>query len=185
MNIAQVRQYALSLPQVTEQPHHHFSSFRVGGKIFVTVPPDGLAIHVFVNEQQRETALALHPAFAEKLLWGGKVVGLRVTLPKAKPAVVRQWVLLAWQLKAPAAIGKTTSTGPGKLTAFDWHSDPITPATPVDSAYKNTQNVRRFLMTQCGAAFKFDREFMQWIKNGESKSMRDVALEWTRRRVAS
>ena len=184
MNIAQVRQYALALPEVTEEPHHHFSSFRVRGRIFVTVPPDGLAIHVFVNEQQRETALALHPAFTEKLLWGGKVVGLRVTLEKAKPAVVRQWVLFAWQLKAPAPAVKGARSVPGRQPAFDWHSDPITPATPVDSAYKNTQNVRRFLTAECGAAFKFDRAFMQWIRNGEPKSMGDVALEWRRRRRA-
>ncbi len=156
---------------------------RQSGNLLLRAPPDGLAIHVFVNEQQRETALALHPAFVEKLLWGGKVVGLRVSLEKARPAVVRQWVLFAWQLKAPASKGKAApSSPPGKQPEFDWHSDPITPVTPVDSAYKTTQNVRRFLTAQCGAAVKFDRAFMQWTRNGEPKSMGDVALEWTRRR---
>lgn len=29
---------------------------------------------------------------------------------------------------------------------FDWHSDVITRATPVTPSYKNTQNVRRFML---------------------------------------
>ena len=64
---------------------------------------------------------------------------------------------------------------------FDWHSDAIARATPVTASYKNTQNVRRFLKSQCGEGFKFDRSFMQWIRNASEKTMGDVADEWTRR----
>jgi len=64
---------------------------------------------------------------------------------------------------------------------FNWHSHPITRATVVDANYKNTQNVRRFLTLQCGEDFKFDRDFMAWIKNGASKNMGDVADEWKKR----
>ena len=71
------------------------------------------------------------------------------------------------------------------LDPFDWHADRITRATPVTPAYRNTQNVRRFLRSQCGADFKFDRPFMQWIKNGRKKTMGDVADEWLKRRRAS
>jgi len=67
---------------------------------------------------------------------------------------------------------------------IDWHRDPITRATPVTSTYRNTQNVRRFLRTQCGNDFKFDRPFMAWIKDGKAKTMGDVADEWVRRRNA-
>ena len=38
------------------------------------------------------------------------------------------------------------------MARFDWHSDPITRATPVEPGYRNTQNVRRFLIAQCGPA---------------------------------
>jgi len=65
--------------------------------------------------------------------------------------------------------------------AFDWHSTPITRSTPVTDDYKNTQNVRRFLVEQCGAGFRFDRGFMAWVRNGEPKHMGDVADEWLRR----
>ena len=70
------------------------------------------------------------------------------------------------------------------MDKFDWHADRITRATPVTPTYRNTQNVRRFLRAQCGAQFKFDRAFMQWIKSGTKKTMGDVADEWLKRRRA-
>jgi hypothetical protein len=96
--------HALSLPEVTEEPHFHYSSFRVRGKIFVTVPPDEQHIHIFVAEQQGEPALAIHPEFLEKLTWGGKVVGLRVALAAAVPSVVKQLIGHAWKNKAPKGL---------------------------------------------------------------------------------
>ncbi|AMO99146.1 hypothetical protein CAter10_1347 [Collimonas arenae] len=66
---------------------------------------------------------------------------------------------------------------------FDWHGGVISRTTLVDSAYKNTQNVRRFLSHQCGPEFKFDRDLMAWIGNGVEKNMGDVVDEWTRRRT--
>ncbi len=101
MKIAQVRSFALSLPETTEVPHFHYASFRVNGKIFVTVPPEETHIHVFVTDDEREMALTLHPEFTEKLLWGGKVVGVRITLAKAKPNAVKHLVRQAWLRKAP------------------------------------------------------------------------------------
>lgn len=88
MKFEAVRSVALALPDTTEAPHHHFGSFRVRGRVFVTVPPDQLHIHVFVDETDRERALALHPGFTEKLLWGGKVVGVRVALADAPDEAV-------------------------------------------------------------------------------------------------
>lgn len=69
------------------------------------------------------------------------------------------------------------------MASFDWHSDPITPDTPVTKSYRNTQNVRRFLTAQCGPTFKFDRAFMQWVKEAGDKTMGDVAAEWLKRRA--
>lgn len=66
--------------------------------------------------------------------------------------------------------------------SFDWHSEPITRTTLVEKTYRNTQNVRRFLTLECGPDFKFDRDFMAWIRNGTPKTMGDVADEWLRRR---
>lgn len=68
-----------------------------------------------------------------------------------------------------------------KTNHFNWHSDNITAETPVNSTYKNTQNVRRFLTGICGPNFKFNRDFMTWIKDGKPKTMGEVAIEWQRR----
>jgi hypothetical protein len=104
MNVAQLRRYALSLPEVTEEPHFDYASFRVRGKIFVTVPPDGQFAHIFVGEEEREAALAVHAGFVEKLVWGGKVRGLRVCLARAASSVVNGLVRMAWKQKAPKAL---------------------------------------------------------------------------------
>ncbi|CAM3575980.1 hypothetical protein SB6411_05837 [Klebsiella spallanzanii] len=64
---------------------------------------------------------------------------------------------------------------------FDWHGALLTRNTVVDLHYKNTQNVRRFMMKECGDVFRFDREFMEWIRNGEPKTLGDVVNEWKRR----
>ncbi len=96
MKLAAVRKHAMTLEAVTEEPHHNFSSFRVRGKIFVTVPPDEAFIHVFVADDDREIALTLHPEFIEKLLWGGKVVGLRIALANAETAVVKALIEKAY-----------------------------------------------------------------------------------------
>jgi len=95
-----VRKYALSLGEVTEAPHHAYSSFRVRGKIFVTVPPKEETIHVFVEEADREQALALYPEWAQKLIWGGKVRGLRITLAPAAAAAVKALVGKAYDTQA-------------------------------------------------------------------------------------
>lgn len=68
------------------------------------------------------------------------------------------------------------------MTSFNWHGDTITAETPLTSTYRNTQNVRRFLEESCGPDFKFNREFMAWIKDGKPKTMGDVAQEWLRRK---
>ena len=67
---------------------------------------------------------------------------------------------------------------------FDWHGGPITRATKLDNDYRNTQNVRRFLKLECGEAFRFDRDFMAWVRGGAATTMGDVADEWLRRRSA-
>ena len=100
MTLAQIRKHALSLAGVTEEPHFDRTSFRVSGKIFVTAKPPEPYINVFVPEELREPALEMYPAFLSKLFWGGKVVGVRIELPKADPRVVRELAAGAWQSRA-------------------------------------------------------------------------------------
>jgi hypothetical protein len=104
VKLAAVRKFAMSLPEVTEEPHHDYGSFRVRGKIFVTMPPGEEIIHVFIPEQVREQALVVHSSFVEKLLWGGAVKGVRVKLAEAEAAAVRRLVREAWEYKAPKSL---------------------------------------------------------------------------------
>ena len=99
----------MSLEAVTEEPHHEYSSFRVMGKIFMTIPPEEEFIHVFVGEEDRDHALALYPGFVELLFWGGKAVGLSVALESANSTVVQALVTKAYQtrVRRNAAIGVT------------------------------------------------------------------------------
>ena len=115
MKLDQVRRYALSLPDTTEEPHFEYSSFRVRGKIFVTMPPDEKHIHVFVADEERERALAVHSMFVEKLVWGGKVRGLRVTVSKASAEVVNDLIRAAWARRAPKRLVEA-SAKPAPLT---------------------------------------------------------------------
>src|SRR5262245_48448852 len=94
----------MSLPEVTEEPHFDFGSLRVRGRIFVTMPPGDTHVHLFVSEANREEGPAMYPEFLEKLFWGGKVVGVKVTLAKAQPAVVKRYIREAWEARAPKAL---------------------------------------------------------------------------------
>ncbi len=69
------------------------------------------------------------------------------------------------------------------MSEFDWHRDKITSDTPITPTYRNTQNVRRFFQSVCGSHFKFDRDFIKWLKDGQAKSMGDAAKEWLRRQA--
>ena len=99
MRMDTVRRHALSLPDTTEAPHHDFSSFRVKGRIFVSVPPGDEFIHVFLADDDRELALAMYPGWAEKLMWGAKALGVRVTLAKADAPAVKALVRKAFDTR--------------------------------------------------------------------------------------
>lgn len=114
VKIDSVRKHAMSLEAVTEEPHHDYSSFRVRGKIFVTVPPDETRIHVFVGQEDRDQASTLYPGFVEPLLWGGKVVGLRVLLKSATASAVKSLISKAYQARVLKDAGPKRS---GKLAA--------------------------------------------------------------------
>lgn len=111
MILAQLRKFALSLPDTTEEPHFDRTSFRVRGKIFVTAKPQEPYVHVFVGDSQREPALELHADCMEKLFWGGKVVGLRIQLQRAPAQAVKDLVNAAWENRAPKVRTKRVKRG--------------------------------------------------------------------------
>jgi len=107
VKLIDARRIAMSLPEVTEQPHFEYTSFRVKGKIFATAPPGGEYLHIFVADDDRELPLLMEPGVIEKLWWGGKVRGLRVTLHSAKIPMVAGLLKKAWSRRAPKALAAT------------------------------------------------------------------------------
>jgi hypothetical protein len=100
-DLAEARRLALSLPEVTERPHFDMASFRVRGKIFVTVPPEGTRLHVFIDPLEVAGYVAQDPAAFEPLHWGDRLSGLRVNLAVAPAAILAEIIEEAWRRKAP------------------------------------------------------------------------------------
>jgi hypothetical protein len=100
VNLREVRRLALALPEATEGPHFHLSSFRVKGKIFATAAPDGSFLNVFVDDEQREIMVRVDRQTYETLKWG-KIGYLHVHLAAAKASDVKSLLRAAWERKAP------------------------------------------------------------------------------------
>jgi hypothetical protein len=115
VTVDDARRFALSLPDAAEAPHFEMSSFRVRGRIFATVPPDGEHLHVFVDEHAARAVVAMDRAAYEELWWGKRRAGVRVHLPVADAEVVRDMLEESWRRKAPATLIRILETGhPGR-----------------------------------------------------------------------
>ena len=101
MRMQMAREFALSLPEVTEAPHFDKSSFRVGKKIFATVPQAGTHLHILIDAEQAQAMVAAYPEALEELWWGKQIAGVRVELAKAPEEVVVTLLEEAWCRRAP------------------------------------------------------------------------------------
>ena len=75
--MADVRSWALSLPESSELAHDELGSFRVRGKIFATVP-DEQCVRIMVEEHEILAAAASHPDACQP-----EGVALNATVPAA------------------------------------------------------------------------------------------------------
>jgi hypothetical protein len=100
MKASEARRLALAFPDAHEAPHFEYDSFRVKGRIFATLLPDGTRLNVFVDEAMREQALILHAECVTPLHWGAKVVGLSLNVANASNDVAFKLLENAWKRKA-------------------------------------------------------------------------------------
>jgi hypothetical protein len=100
MDIEAAREIALGLPESVEQEHFGNPSFRVRGRIFATVPDDS-HLNVTIDPFDVDAVVRSEPESCAELLWGKEVRGVRVSLPKAAPAMVEELLRAAWKRKAP------------------------------------------------------------------------------------
>jgi hypothetical protein len=92
------RRLALALPGAVEQDHHGRPSFRVSRRIFATLW-DAEHMNVMLDEPGILTATQAHPEMYQEVWWGKRLAAVRVTLPAAAEAGLRELLEDAWESK--------------------------------------------------------------------------------------
>ena len=72
---------------------------------------------------------------------------------------------------------------PRSTSTFDWHKASLDDDTMLTDNYKNTQNVRRYFEARLGEGFKFNIEFMAWLKENTGLSLGDACTEYRAMKV--
>ena len=93
-----VRQLALALPEAVEQDHHGFPSFRIGGRIFATLPKPDL-LRVMLDEHGIRSAAANHPESCSEFFWGKRLSAVEIDLSTCDAMLVRDLLQEAWEHK--------------------------------------------------------------------------------------
>jgi len=98
----QFRRLALNLPEAIESSHMNHPDFRVGGKIFSTLSPDGSWGMVKLTPIQQAAFVQSHAKAFEAFpnAWGRRGC-TKVVLKAATKAVVTPAIVAAWTNVAP------------------------------------------------------------------------------------
>jgi len=110
LTLAEVRRIALSLPEVTEEGHFGIPSFRIGKKIFATVP-DQESLRIMLGPEEIAAATSTDPEAFEELWWGKQLAGIVVHLAKADGRQVKDLLGEAWRRKAPRTLAAKLTRG--------------------------------------------------------------------------
>jgi hypothetical protein len=102
IGVGDVRRLALALEGSVEQDHHGFPSFRVGGKIFATLP-DEEHVHVMLPEDRIREIVKSDPHACKEKWWGKKLAAVRVALPDAAKERVAAMLEEAWSARRPTS----------------------------------------------------------------------------------
>jgi hypothetical protein len=98
--LGEARTFALALPGAAEADHWGNPSFRVGGRIFATVP-DPEHLNVMIDPFDVESVVLEEPEACSELRWGKKVSGVRLDLRLASPKLVGDLLEAAWRRRVP------------------------------------------------------------------------------------
>lgn len=66
------------------------------------------------------------------------------------------------------------------ISKFNWNSSKLMLTTKITDNYKNTENVRSFMIEHIGKHFHFNTAFMNWMKSNLNKTLADAIKEWKR-----
>jgi hypothetical protein len=99
----QVRQMALAMPEAAESQHQGTPDFRVRGKIFVTLPPDGERAVLKLTPADLDLFVHNDPEIFRDV-WGGR--WMSVDLARVDPDLFGRLLVDAWCLAAPKRLVK-------------------------------------------------------------------------------
>jgi hypothetical protein len=103
MDVDDLRAVALALPEAVEADHFGRPSFRVRGKIFVTVHQDGAGANLKLPRDEHEALVASRPEVFGTVVWGS-LIRTSVVLAAADPAELAELVEEAWRAVAPKRV---------------------------------------------------------------------------------
>lgn len=101
------RELALSLPETEELSHMGHPDFRVGGKVFATIAPDGERGMVKLTPEQQAVLTRTDPQIFEPATgaWG-RNGSTMLTFAAADEDMVREALARAWTNTAPKKIAR-------------------------------------------------------------------------------
>lgn len=106
VDLNELRYLALSFPDTSEEEHHDRPSFRVGGKVFATLPDDE-HLNVLLDAEAAHIAATVTPDCCVPLLAGERVSGIRVRLALAELDMLAAVLTAAWRRKAPRELANS------------------------------------------------------------------------------
>lgn len=102
MTAEEFRQIALSFPEAEERSHMDHPDFRVGGKIFATIAPDGERGMVKLTPEQQAVLTRTDPEIFEPATGGwGRNGSTMLTFAATDEDTAREALTLAWKKTAP------------------------------------------------------------------------------------
>ncbi|MEU8299620.1 MmcQ/YjbR family DNA-binding protein [Micromonospora sp. NPDC048909] len=102
IGLADIRGYAMALPDVVEKPHFRLPGFRVADKLLVHLEKGDAHAIVCVGQTEAKVAAADRPDVYEEVWRNGRIfVGLRVDLAKVTEKRVQELIEQAWRNRAP------------------------------------------------------------------------------------
>jgi hypothetical protein len=103
MDVADLRSLALALPEAEEHDHFGRPSFRVRGKIFVTVHEDGKGANLKLPRDEHEALVGSRPDVFGTVTWG-QLIRTSVVLAVVERDELAELVEEAWRAVAPRSV---------------------------------------------------------------------------------
>lgn len=142
VTIAQVRKLALALPEAEESSHFGQPDFRVRGKIFADVSPDGSYATLKMTPELQAMMLSARPeAFFPAAGYWGRQGWTRYHMSKVQPGELQGLLEEAWLLVAPKRLAASRSAPARTATAKP--QPPVEPAANVRAAKRGRPKKRR------------------------------------------